>query len=264
MLPIRWRRGADWDSALSALPRSLGIAACWAGAAARSPVLRGWLAAGTRRAARQLIVDHAVWWRAVLYTICGHLGGLAVRAARPAQRPEPATAARARREHAAPAAAALEEAAAEAAAESSALAAGRARNLDRYLRLAAESLGLGDAFLSRLLRPRTPLQLALTDPSTGDRLGPAATLDALLEDVQKRGLAPGPPPPHVHRAVAEEVRRIRAEALQETTEETGDAFSVDEVDAAVQAARPHRQTLPCFARPSGPKTVAGGCSRGPS
>ena len=93
-----------------------------------------------------------------------------------------------------------------------------------------------EAFLSRLLRPRGPLQLAFADPDTGDRLGPAATLDAFPDDVRGLGLAPGPPPPNAQRTVAEEVWRIRAEARRETAEETGGAFSIEDVDAVAQAA----------------------------
>ena len=70
------RMSAKWDQSLAKAARLLGFISGWAATAIRSPTLLAWTAEGRKRGARQGILDRAVWWRAVVYTVVGHAGGL--------------------------------------------------------------------------------------------------------------------------------------------------------------------------------------------
>ena len=76
----RWLPQGDWAEALELAPRSLEFVAGWAGAAMRCPMVRKWTATGEKWGVRQSILDQAVWWRAVVYTLFGHFAGLVVAA----------------------------------------------------------------------------------------------------------------------------------------------------------------------------------------
>ena len=58
----------------------------------------------------------------------------------------------------------------------------RAKQIDRYLELGAESPG-AEAFLSGLIKPRQAVQVVLQDPASGIKLGMQDALDVLAQDV---------------------------------------------------------------------------------
>ena len=58
--------------------RTLKFMSAWATMAMTNQDIRLWVAAGAKRGVRQVILDRAVWWREVRYTLCGHFGGLVV------------------------------------------------------------------------------------------------------------------------------------------------------------------------------------------
>ena len=72
----RWGWGAPSDEALSMVLRAVEFLTAWAAAAAFSPQIRSWTTSGSKRRLRQKCVDLATWWRACLYTVCGHFAGL--------------------------------------------------------------------------------------------------------------------------------------------------------------------------------------------
>ncbi|CAK0861875.1 unnamed protein product, partial [Prorocentrum cordatum] len=211
----RWERGADWGEALLLVPLALRFLVGWAGTAMRSAVVRRWVVEGRCRGTRQGLLDRVVWWRAVVYTLAGHFAGMSV-AHGPRGQPRGVGAAGADRDDDDEGVGPGELRAAWAAA-----AAGDAdpparkaatRALDRYLELAAASPGEAEAFLSRALEPRLPVQLALRCPVSGELLGLADALEVITEDVLSRGAQAGSGDAAFNRAVADEEARADPEA----------------------------------------------------
>ena len=72
----RWLSSGDWGDALRVVRRSLQFIGGWTGVAMQNSTLTAWTGAGAKRGVRQAILDRAVWWRAVVVTLCGHYGGM--------------------------------------------------------------------------------------------------------------------------------------------------------------------------------------------
>ncbi|CAK0829238.1 unnamed protein product [Prorocentrum cordatum] len=243
----RWVRGADWGEALLLAPLALRFLVGWAGTAMRSAVVRRWVVEGRCRGTRQGLLDRVVWWRAVVYTLAGHFAGMSV-AHGPRGQPRGVGAAGADRDDDDEGVGPGELRAARAAA-----AAGDAdpparkaatRALDRYLELAAASPGEAEAFLSRALEPRLPVQLALRCPVSGELLGLADALEVITEDALSRGAQAGSGDAAFNRAVADEVRQARRESQAEAAElGTGDPFSLDDVNAVLREMKGNRRSL---------------------
>ncbi len=240
----RWGSDRSWDAALEAIPRTLGYLAAWSTAAMRCAEVRVWTSTGEKRCLRQLILDHAIWWRAVSYTLAGHAAGLVIarpparRAAKdaltaaldllPAQQDPSAALSQDERE-------ALRESAGE-----SFFAKIHADRVQRYLQLCEASPGDAEAFLSSLLKPKAPTQIAIRDPRTGERWSLRQTVQALQHDVATRGQAAEPENPTMGKAVRATVREARCQAQMATIAEPEDPFTIEQVATAARRINPHR------------------------
>ena len=228
----RWRADGDWEVALDDIKACLQFVAGWAGSAMRSSELRELAAKGGQRKARQSILDRAVWWRAVLYTVCGHLTGLVVASGPKSSR---------RHENKVDSIwselRAMEIGAAVRTPDESDLAreeigSGRVaksqeKRVDRYYELLAKSRGDGDAYLSGVIKPKAPIQVALGTNESGKKYGPRDTLDLLTQDILDRGDSAGEGDKSFNRTVEKEVKAARAEAQNDTRREGEEPFDVD-------------------------------------
>ena len=244
----RWVPGGDWDNALQRVPKTLQFIMGWAGTAMRSRVLREWTAAGSKRGTRQMILDRAVWWRATVYTLCGHFGGLVIAAGPRGQRRAEGTLAslRALLEDQAGAEGELEDAQRDLAFEdgyTNLMAARGTSRMNRYLELKAKSPGDAEAFVSGLIKPRRPVEVAFQDEVTGERLSPVDTLDVLSRDVMERGKCTRGVEHRLTVEVKRQVKVLRSAAQQQSRMETNDPFTFLLIDEVVGETKQRRRSL---------------------
>ena len=88
-----------------------------------------------------------------------------------------------------------------------------------------------------------PLKVAFSDPSSGERLGPVDTLEALTQDVLNRGREGRDGDPAFNKAVRGEVSSLRTAALRHTSSEHSDPFSMKLVGELMAAMKVSRKSL---------------------
>ena len=228
----KWVADGDWDDALAGISFSLTFIAGWAGSAMRSTMLRSWVASGSSRRARQSILDRVVWWRAVVYTICGHFAGLVVAAGpRNGRRNdnvlEGLLAELGRMEMGSAVGTQDERDLQREELVQGDIAKKHAKRVSRYFELVAKSRGDADAYLSGLIKPKAPVQVALEVDGSHEKMGPGDTLDLLTQDVLSRGSRAGTGDAVFNRVVEKEVKAARAEAQADAGKEVEEPFSLE-------------------------------------
>ena len=73
---VQWARNADWGHAAQPVLPALLFVGAWAALASRWAVIREKLRRDQWVGVRQWLVDIAAWWRAVIFTLAGHVAGL--------------------------------------------------------------------------------------------------------------------------------------------------------------------------------------------
>ena len=68
----------EWDAALSLVPGCLDFITAWVLVILHDTLIRDSLVDGRCRKLRQALIDKAVWWRSVIFSLAGHMAGLAI------------------------------------------------------------------------------------------------------------------------------------------------------------------------------------------
>jgi len=243
-----WGDSAEWDEALAMAPRAFKFLVGWAGTAMRSDEVRGWVRQGRKRGTRQGILDRVVWWRMVLYVICGHLGGVVVAAGPRGRNRSMGTVSEMLKftRHFTGDEGSDDDDENELKIEErleGLVAREHAAHVDKYLELCATDPGAAEAYMSSLIKPKSPIQVELHDEVSGERLGRQGTLDALTRDVKERGAAAGGGDPVFKTWIEGEVKKSRKLALVEAGEMHGDPFTRALVDETVRSIKIRRRSV---------------------
>ena len=126
----------------------------------------------------------------------------------------------------------------------------RAR-LGQYLAMANHSPSEAEALLSTWIRPKATAKIVLRD-TEGRVLGTSQVMEALLDNMLKRGVDASEVDTEHARMVRDEVKAARAAARAETVLENGDPFSFEQVGIAIALGKKRRSTVgfePATTRP---------------
>ena len=119
----------------------------------------------------------------------------------------------------------------------------QARFIDRYLELSAESPGNAEAFMSGLVKPKRVVQIGFTDECTGERLSAVDTFNVLTQDVLNRGTRPGQGEQGFNRSVEHDVKRLRREALAQSSQEVDYPFTMALVCTVLDGVKTNKRSL---------------------
>ena len=226
----------DWDGALSMVSSSLAFINDWIAAILEDTFIRDSVASGSQHALRQALIDRVTWWRAALMVMAGHMSGLAV-----TSRAVGSGAGSDERqqveqfllnwfaEHP------CEEPSDWQELSDCILGADKRSKVLRLLNLQQENPAKAQAFLSRLLKPKLPLQLAIRDDGTGNVLSDAEVLKTLDSNIRARPLEAETGDEDFTAAVTEQVRLCRRAAQEEVSCEPHLMISQEELDGHINS-----------------------------
>ena len=239
----RWDNEAEWDSCLAKAPMLLAYLIGWANAVAGNKIIQSWTIGGKMRRTRQALLDRVVWWRAVIYTVCGHLGGAVVVSRHSNNVVTADLASQAWHtfggfEH-----------------DCSAdeiqwkqevlghefLAKSQFKRYCKYLELCTVSRGDAESYLSRLLKPKNPVQVCLI--GLDGVKSPAETVNIITKNVLARAEKAGTGDPMVNRWVREQVRDARMVAQVCLSNQLDERISLELVDEVMRTIKGNRSSV---------------------
>jgi hypothetical protein len=197
----------------------------------RDVTLRQWVVEGARRGTRQRIVDLAFWWRAMVYTMAGHVGGL-VKVCPP--RPKAVRVS----DQLSIAAWLGEESPSDEEPQS-----GFTGYIARYVNICREDVNAAESYLSNLITPKPPLEVALVDDEQGVRMDRTEVLNKCAAEFAAWADEGGQGDPAFNAYVRRETKRARAAAQAETLCEDVDPFSKGKVDQILKQTNASRRSL---------------------
>ena len=201
---VWWASAGDWDTVLTSIDEPLLKLAQIINGLATDPVLTHLASSGSNVRRRRAVVNAVTWVRDAWYTLAGHLAGHVV--ALPAKRAHsgsrlPSSVAPTPPTHATD----LSHLASMA--EDREWKRSRVA-LSRYIALRGDDRGAADRFLSRLVRPKEVLQLALRD-SANALLGTHGCIESIEADLRGRSTNTSTRCPVHHAAVGDFVAKLR-------------------------------------------------------
>ena len=245
-----WRQDEAglWDAALLPITGTLQFLIAWATLAMTNHDIRLWVADGAKRGVRQTILDRAIWWRDVCFTLCGHFGGLVITAGPkrivvPDRKLDELSAAI---KHQGANLGAADLQVAQLIREECGqgwMEAKRARLIDQYLEIAAETPGKAEAFMSGLVKPKRAVQVAFVDETTGTTLDAVDTLDILTRDVLSRGSRAGKGDRQFNLLVEGQVKSLRRAAMQKSLDEPDVPFTMERISAVLDSVASKKRSL---------------------
>ena len=195
---------------------------------------------------QQLIVDLAVWWRAVVFMLVGHVAGLV----RVAQAPLARSYSGASRlgcdavlwagVQGLPT---ESDELAQEDVQASSADIFAAWSMRRHVKFCAQDQGAADAYLTRLLKPRASVEVEVINPDSGERLSVACASEVLGEGIQSWDRDGGAGDTCVNAAVWHEFWAARRAAQAETVGETADPLAPEEVMAELPTVNERGQTM---------------------
>ena len=213
----RWGQGADWESSLSKASVAMLWIAGAAGLAALSPESRNWLRLGSKRKLRQSLLNKLIWFRSVVYTLCGHFGG-AVYVTRSRQQSvsmqdelmqfwlaeqDPGRNG------------SIESELARKDLQTGLAADGQFKTITKFLDLSSRDKGLAQSCLTSILKPKLHIMTGLRDADSGALLTEQQTLELLSRNVVERGNQSFSGDPQFNQWVNRMVKQCRATCLQQ-------------------------------------------------
>ena len=240
---VQWARNADWGHAAQPVLPALLFVGAWAALASRWAVIREKLRRDQWVGVRQWLVDIAAWWRAVIFTLAGHVAGLVL-----FRKPGPGP----RKQQRSPEdwlhdATTLNMSSVELRIQEESRLAnyvydkGR-RLIARHARLWNLDRSLADKLLSATLKPKQGIVLALRD-SDGRELSQARAISVLTQDLVNRAAGKGQGTLAMNSMVDSEVRAARSEALVEAASQTQDPFTWQEISNAMKNLGPAKASV---------------------
>ena len=181
---VRWDRDAEWSLASEPVQYTLLFAVGWIGIAAHSLEIKSLLVGGLKRRMRQSWLDMAVWWRSSIYVIAGHIAGLTL-VRRPWKPKNLSERNKISRESNNSSSHDVAELATEEQ-QSWRTDQLRRQHMQKYLEFAETDLGRAENYLSGIVNPKEPLQLALVDEEAGELLDVPEPLGKLTRSIIKR------------------------------------------------------------------------------
>ena len=223
----------EWDEALSLVPSCLDFISAWVLVILHDTFIRDSLVDGRCRRLRQALVDKATWWRSVIFSLSGHMFGLAVTSRGDGQ--SEASRSRSRIDqlllhwhgHS------ISDSVADIELMDAILGSDQQAKAAKFLQLQSDNPSQAQACLSAMLSPRLPLQFAIKEAATGRVLQDEDIIQQLDADMLSRSHQAETGYDEFNSEVSNLVLEYRKQARLETASEPQFMISRGEVDEYV-------------------------------